>query len=183
MRTLLAFQLSPASARIALIKSVDSRNPRACNVSTTGRTAGNKPCRLARTRMPAVPVTANPQFFAAALAGKSSIKRRHGERKFDAARSMLSSPASKNENVGSSHSRLSGVNHLRSAWRISASPGNACSRPGATSAKTIAVVLTLSNRASSSGSWPATPRAISGLASARTIGRATRPKFRGLHVA
>ena len=184
MRTLLAFQVSPASARIALIKSVDSRNPRACNVSTTGRTADNKPCRLARTRMPAVPVTANPKFFAAALAGKSSIKRRHGARKFDAARSMLSSPASKNENVGSSHSRLSGVNHLaRSAWRISASPGNACSRPGATSAKTIAVVLTFSNRAFSSGSWPATPRAISGLASARTIGRATRPKFRGLHVA
>ena len=74
MRALLAFQLSAASARIALIKSVDSRNPRACNVSNTGRTADNKPCRLARTRMPTVPVTANPQFFAAALAGKSSIK-------------------------------------------------------------------------------------------------------------
>ncbi len=44
MRPQLAFQFSPASTRIALINSVDSRNPRACNVSTTGRTADNKLC-------------------------------------------------------------------------------------------------------------------------------------------
>ena len=144
----LSFQASPASARIALINSVDSRKPRTCNVSKTGRTAGSKPCRLARTRMPAVPVTANPKFFAAARAGKSSINRRQGARKFDAAQRMLSSPASRNENVGSSHSQLSGVSHFaRAAWRISVSPGNGCSTLGATSAKTIAVVLTFSNSA------------------------------------
>ena len=168
---------------MALINSVESRNPQVCNVSSTGRTLDNKPSRFARTRIPAVPVTENPKSFAAARAGKSSIKRRQGERKFDAARSMLSSPASKNGNVGSSQSRLIVFSHFaRTAWRISVSPGNSCAPPGATSSNTVLVVLTFSNKRFSNGSCPATPNAISGLASARTIGRATRPKCRGLHV-